>query len=151
MSGGRSFLDTNVCVYAVDESPEEAAKHAVAAGILQADPDDLVVSTQVLQELYVTVTRKLRRPLSEERAARAVAGLARLDVVVIEVPMVLAAVETSRTSRISLWDALVVEAARAAGCERVLTEDLADGEVLRGVAIENPFRQQPLPRPRLQP
>jgi len=136
---GSTFLDSNVLVYSVDESPAEKVKHAQAVELLTRDAEDLVVSTQVLQEFYVVTTRKLQNPLSEDRAARAVRGLAKLDVIGVDVPLVLAAVETSRTARISLWDALIIEAASRAGCERVLSEDLNAGQVLCGVRIENPF------------
>lgn len=140
MNGTRSFVDTNVFVYATDESAEEKEKHAVATSVIAADPDDLVISAQVLQEFYVTVTRKIRTPLSEERAAAAVHGMAKLDVVPVDRPLVLAAVDTSRAHTISLWDALIIEAARLASCSRVLTEDLSHGQVIRGVTVENPFR-----------
>jgi predicted nucleic acid-binding protein len=136
---GRAFLDSNVLVYSVDESPAEKAKHERAIELLSAQPENLVVSTQVLQEFYVVTTRKLKSPLSEEVAARAVRGIAKLDVVGVDVPLVLSAVDTSRTARVSLWDALIIEAASRAGCERVLSEDLNTGQVIRGVRIENPF------------
>jgi len=54
--------------------------------------------------------------------------------------LVLAAIGTTQSARISIWDALIIEATREAGCERVLTEDLSDGQVIRGVRVENPFR-----------
>jgi predicted nucleic acid-binding protein len=137
---GRTFLDSNVLVYSVDESPAEQAKHTLAVEVLSGgQAEDLVVSTQVLQEFYVVTTRKLKSPLSEERAARAVRAIAKLDVVGVDVPLVLAAVDTSRTAKISLWDALIIEAASRAGCERVLSEDLNAGQVMHGVRIENPF------------
>ena len=136
---GKTFLDSNVLVYSVDESPAEDAKHARAIELLSADPESLVVSTQVLQEFYVVTTRKLRSPLSEERAAKAVRGISKLDVVGVDASLVLAAIDTSRTVRISLWDALIVEAASRAGCDRVLSEDLNAGPAMRGVTIENPF------------
>lgn len=136
---GRTFLDSNVLVYSVDESPAEKAKHERAVELLSAQPENLVVSTQVLQEFYVVTTRKLKQPLSEERAARAVRGITKLDVVGIDVPLVLAAVDTSRTVQMSLWDALIIEAASRAGCERVLSEDLNASQVIHGVRIENPF------------
>jgi len=136
---GRTFLDSNVLVYSVDESPAETAKHALAVELLSGQAEDLVVSTQVLQEFYVVATRKLTNPLSEERAAKAVRGIAKLDVVGVDVPLVLQAVDTSRTAKVSLWDALIIEAASRAGCARVLSEDLNAGQVIRGVRIENPF------------
>lgn len=143
MSDTRSFVDTNIFVYAADESAEEKEKHELATGVLTTDPDRLVISAQVLQEFYVTVTRKLRTPLSEARAAGAVQGMAKLEVVRVDGAIVCSAVDASREARISLWDALIVEAARAAGCSRVLTEDLSHGQVIRGVTIENPLRSHP--------
>lgn len=140
MTAHRSFVDTNIFVYAADESPEERDKHKIASALLAEDPDGLVISTQVLQEFYVTVTRKLGRPLPALRAASAVRAMAKLDVVQVDVPLVLAAVDTSRVVQISLWDALMVEAARQAGCQRILTEDLSHGQTIRDVAVENPFQ-----------
>jgi predicted nucleic acid-binding protein len=136
----RSFVDSNIVVYSVDENPDERVKHETSMRLLASEPDDLVVSTQVLQEFYVAVTRKLAHPLDEERAARALRGLAKLDVVVIDVPLVMAAVDTSRTAKLSLWDALIIEAARQARCVRVYSEDMSDGQEIRGVTVENPFR-----------
>jgi predicted nucleic acid-binding protein len=136
---GRTFLDSNVLVYSVDESPAESAKHARAIELLSEQAEDLVVSTQVLQEFYVVTTRKLKKPLSEERAASAVRGLAKLEVVGVDVSLVLSAFDASRSAKISLWDALIVQAASRAGCDRVLSEDLNAGQVMHGVRIENPF------------
>lgn len=136
---GKTFLDTNVLVYSVDENPADKAKHDRAIELLSSRPDELVVSTQVLQEFYSVTTRKLRPPLSEETAAAAVHGIAKLDVVGSNAPLVLAAIDISRTDQLSLWDSLIIEAARRAGCERILSEDLNDGQVIRGVAVENPF------------
>jgi predicted nucleic acid-binding protein len=136
---GRTFLDSNVLVYSVDESSAEKAKHERAVELIAAQPGNLVVSTQVLLEFYVVTTRKLKIPLSEERAARAVRGIAKLDVIGLDVPLVLAAVDTSRLVQLSLWDALIIEAASRAGCDRVLSEDLNANQVIHGVRIENPF------------
>ena len=136
---GKTFLDSNILVYSVDQSPAEKDKHTRAVELLSAHPDDLVVSTQVLQEFYVVTTRKLKQPLSEERAAAAVRGISKLDVVSVDASLVLAAVDTSRTAQLSLWDSLIIEAASRAGCQRILSEDLNAGQVIHGVTIENPF------------
>ncbi len=136
----KTFIDSNVLVYSVDESPAEKDKHMRAVELLSAQPESLVVSTQVLQEFYVATTRKLKTPLSEERAAKAVRGIAKLDVVNVDVLLVLAAIDTSRTAHLSLWDSLIVEAASRGGCDRVLSEDLSTGQVIRGIKVENPFR-----------
>jgi predicted nucleic acid-binding protein len=137
---GRSFVDTNVVVYAADESPADRAKHDAAVELLASEPERLVLSTQVLQEFYHAVTRKLAEPLDARRAAAAVRALTKMDVVGSDAELVLAAVGTSQSAQISIWDALIIEAARQADCERVLTEDLSDGQVMSGVRIENPFR-----------
>jgi len=137
---GRSFVDTNVVVYAVDENPADRAKHDTAAELLVREAESLVLSTQVLQEFYHAVTRKLRTPLDAGRAAAAVRALSKMEVVGSDAALVLAAIDTSQSAQISIWDALIVEAAHRADCERVLTEDLSDGQVIRGVRIDNPFR-----------
>lgn len=134
----KSFLDTNILVYAASYDPGQAAKREIAVGLLR-DPDDLAVSTQVLQEYYVVVTRKIKPAMTEEQAAASVRSLTKLPVAGIDKGLVLAAIGTSREAKISLWDALIIEAARQAGCTRVLTEDLSHGQVIRGVRIENPF------------
>ena len=131
------FVDTNVLLYAISRDPAEQDKAKRANDILAGR--DLALSVQVLQEFYVTVTRKLAFPLPADKAAAAAGGLANLVVVGIDKPLALAAIQTSRTARLSVWDSLIIEAARHAGCERVLTEDLSHGQVIRGVRVENPF------------
>ncbi len=140
MSADRAFLDTNVLVYIFDhDEPEKAMR---SKDLLErAKPDDLVLSAQVLGEFYVTVTRKLRRPLDAESAGQAVDWLSQLKVVSIDSALVKAAGEISRSSQISYWDGLIVASAASCGCQRLLTEDLNDGQVIAGVKIENPFLQ----------
>ena len=108
--------------------------------LADADPRDLAVSSQVLAEFYDVVTRKLATPMSEREAGAAVGELAKLFVVSVDAALVQSATELSREARLSLWDAMIVEAAVLSGCPRILTEDLADGASIRGVAVENPFR-----------
>jgi predicted nucleic acid-binding protein len=98
----------------------------------------VVVSTQVMQEYFVTAVKKPR--LTPERARTRVEALQRLDVVVVRPQLVLAAIDLHRLKSLSFWDALVVRSASAAGCARLLSEDLNDGEVIDGVQVENPFR-----------
>ena len=133
-----AFLDTNVAVYVYDRS--DPAKRERAIDLFASSPDQLVVSTQVLSEFYWTVTRKLDPPLPHDVAAEATRRLGALRVVSVDRDLVLSAVETSKRTGIALWDALIVEAAARAGCDRLITEDLNDGQEIRGVRIENPFR-----------
>lgn len=136
----RRFADTNVLVYLFDA--DAAAKRERAREILATDGVEgrLVISTQVLQELFVTVTRKLAVPLPPAEALAAFDSLEELPVIPIDRPLVRAAAELSIRHRISLWDALIVEAARAGGCQILLTEDLQDGWEVAGLRVENPFR-----------
>jgi predicted nucleic acid-binding protein len=136
----RSFVDTNIWVYRFDHG--EPAKRVVAKRLLdKAEPGSLVVSTQVLQEFYVVTTRKLARPLKPEQASEAIERMSALPVVSVDVDFVRSGIDISRRNGLSLWDALIVEAAIAARCERILSEDFADGTTIEGVQVENPFRQ----------
>jgi predicted nucleic acid-binding protein len=136
----RTFVDTNVLVYALDD--DEPAKRRRAETVLGDLGGRFVVSAQVLSEYYVIVTRKLSMRVEPNAAARLVAELATQDIVPIDASLVRSAIETSQRSQISYWDALIVEAAATAGCERIVTEDLAHGAVIRGVQIVNPFVDQ---------
>jgi predicted nucleic acid-binding protein len=136
---GKAFLDTNVLVYAVDRRDER--KRRIAMGIVAraATGAELVLSTQVLAEFYAVVTRKLSTPLGIEDAAAAVRSLAALRVVGVDAALVLDAVALSQARRISIWDALILQAAATAGCERVLSEDLQHGLAVGPLVVENPF------------
>jgi predicted nucleic acid-binding protein len=96
-----------------------------------------VISTQVLQELYVASTVKLGvEPLLAKSIVHAFENM---EVVLIDPPCIREAIDTSILSRISFWDALVVVAAEKANCEILYTEDLNAGQIIRGVKIENPI------------
>ena len=135
---GRAFVDTNVLLYAFD--PTEPAKQRAAQAVLSSVAGDAVVSAQVLGEFYVNATRKLQPPLTQVAAAAAVRQLMESPVVSVDAELVRRAIELQDGYPISYWDALVVASAASAGCDRLLTEDLADGDTILGVRIENPFR-----------
>lgn len=134
-----AFLDTNVVVYVHDHGSPDKRRRAIE--LLESPPDRLVVSTQVLSEFYWTVTRKLAPPLAPEAALEATKELGALGVVTLDRPLVLSAIETAQRHQLALWDAMIVEAASRSGCERLLTEDLNHGQEIRGVRIDNPFRE----------
>jgi predicted nucleic acid-binding protein len=134
----RAFIDTNILGYMFDPrdpAKQERAKVAVTGFI----PGDLVLSTQVLQEFYWTATRKLDPPMAPEAAAGVVADLARNPVVVLTPTIILEAVARGVNDQIAFWDALIVEAALAAGCDRLLTEDLQHGRMFETLRVENPL------------
>lgn len=133
------FLDTNILVYLFDSGSPVKQKRAREIVDEHARTGRALLSTQVLQEFYVAVTRKLTKTLDEATAERAVHDLAVLPTVRIDIPMILAAVARSRCGHFSLWDALIVEAAIAGGARRLYSEDLQHGRTIEGVLIENPF------------
>jgi predicted nucleic acid-binding protein len=133
-----TFVDTNVWVHAVDAADPVKRQRALEV-TAPAPGRDLVVSVQVLTEFYAVVTRKLVVPVPAEDAEAMVRQLAALPVVAIDSSLVASAITASRAWQISIWDALILRAAEAAGCRRVLSEDLAAGATYGSVVVENPF------------
>jgi predicted nucleic acid-binding protein len=133
----RVFVDTNIFVYADDRAAK--TKRARARTVLSEliRTRRAVVSTQVMQEYFVAAIRKLG--LSPDRARIRVERLNRLDVVLIRPELILGAIDLCRLHALSFWDALVVRSASAAGCGRLLSEDMQDSQTIDGVRIENPF------------
>lgn len=137
---GRAFFDTNVLVYLHDaDEPvkRERAREVVAEHMMGAT---LVVSTQVLLEFFAVVTRKFARAMPPARARREVERLTELDPVQVDSEMILRAIDRAAQSKISIWDATIVEAAVRAGCSLLYTEDLQNGwEVDGQLRVVNPF------------
>jgi predicted nucleic acid-binding protein len=132
------FVDTNILLYAISRDPDEQAKKARADELLRSR--DLGLSVQVLQEFYVQATRDSRTDrLTHEQAAALVDSFRRFPVQETTLGVMLAAMSTRQRFEISYWDAAVLEAAHALGCEVVLSENLSDGQDYAGVRVENPF------------
>jgi len=133
------FVDTNVLVYA--EQPDAGSKHTAACSLLRDiwSRRDGVVSAQVLQELFVTVTRKSPRPYTAAIARRLVANYSTWRVVPVDGAIVLSAIDIQQETSLSYWDAAIVAAALVAGATELLTEDLNDGQIIRGVHVRNPL------------
>lgn len=134
---GRSFLDTNILVYSDDH--DEHDKQAKALGILEEArlSSRGVLSTQVLQEYFVSVTKKLGVPARVAREK--VEILSHFEVVLIGVEDVLEAIDFHRLHQLSLWDSLVIRAALSSGCTTLYTEDLQHGRRFGCLEIVNPF------------
>ena len=132
------FFDTNVLVYAFDEGEPE--KRAVALALIEEHlvDGDGVISVQVLREFYSAVRRE-PQPLSNEVAATAMRRLAGFSPLSEDIGMVLKAVRRAQEMSISLWDALIVEAALKAGADRLFTEGLQHGQIIEGMRVEIPF------------
>lgn len=140
MNADKVFVDTNVFTYLFDDAEPE--KQRLAADRLEAEQRarEIVISTQVLQELYASLTKGAHPIASPEIAERALQEAALLTMVQVDVPMVLRAVKRCREHSFSFWDALIVSAALAAECGVLLSEDMNDGQIIEGLRIENPFR-----------
>ena len=136
--GDPSFVDTNVFVYLFDS--DSPAKQDIARELVDRHSEKIVLSTQVLGEFFNAVTRKLGNPLAPERAMDALENLHTLRVRSIHPQLPLLAARRSLSSRLSYWDALIVESALEAGAAMLLTEDLQHGQSFAGLRVVNPFR-----------
>jgi predicted nucleic acid-binding protein len=134
----RSFFDTNILVYADDESAPVKQRRSRDLVAEHRRAGTGVVSLQVLQEYFVTVTRKLK--VDPRTARRKLQILAEFDVATPEVADILAAIDLHRLHGFSFWDALVLRSAQQSGCRVLLTEDFQDGREIDGIEVVNPFR-----------
>ncbi len=134
----RSFFDTNVLVYADDKAAPAKRRRALELVAEHRRAGTGVVSLQVLQEYFVTVTRKLQ--VDPRIARRKVELLAEFDVAAPEVGDILAAIDLHRLHGFSFWDALILRAAKQAGCGVLFSEELQEARETDGVRVVNPFR-----------
>jgi len=135
---GRTFVDTNVLIYAHDV--DAGAKRQAAQAILRELWSERTgtLSIQVLQEFYVNVTRKIPRPISKQSARMVVTTYTAwcVDTTPAEIAI---AFQIEDASRIGFWDALIVASALKSGAERIVSEDLNAGQLIAGILVENPF------------
>ena len=133
----RSFFDTNVLIYADDKASPAKQRRAIELVAEHRRAGTGVVSLQVLQEYFVTVTRKLA--VDARLARRKVELLAEFDVATPEVADILAAIDLHRLHGFSFWDALILRSAKQAGCRVLLSEDFQGQREVDGVRVVNPF------------
>lgn len=133
----RTFLDTNVLVYAQDASAP--AKQRTSRAIIQslAESVDGVTSTQVMQEFYVAATKKLGVDPLAAKGILKTFGV--FEIVQVSPALIQEAIDCSILNQLSFWDALILASAASAGCSVVLSEDLNAGQVVLGVTVKNPF------------
>jgi predicted nucleic acid-binding protein len=133
------FVDTNILIYAYDL--DAGSKHNKAGTILENLWQERtgVLSTQVLQEFYVNVTRKIAYPLTRAKARRIIENYLVWQVEQNSPESILLASEIEERYLLSFWDALIVASARIAKASKILTEDLNHGQIVEGICIENPF------------
>lgn len=134
----RTFVDTNVLIYAHDV--DATSKHETANSVLRElwEERSGVLSPQVLQEFYVNVTRKILHPIPKKSARLVVSSYAVwcIDTTHADIST---AFRIEDEYRIGFWDALIVASALKSGANRILSEDLNAGQSFAGMRIENPF------------
>jgi len=133
------FVDTNILIYAHDL--DAGTKHGVAVSIIEElwENENGVISTQVLQEFYVNVTKKIPNPLSYANTRGIIENYTSWHIETNKADAVLSASEIEERYLLSFWDALIIAAASRAKVSKVLTEDLNHGQIIEGMLIENPF------------
>ena len=132
------FLDTNILVYAVSAAPADAAKKEKALELIERA--DFGLSAQVLQEFYVTVIRKMAKPLTPDSAVALLEEFKVFPTVQVDYALIVSGIEVSLAYGISYWDGTIVAAAGALGAPVLMTEDLNDGQSYGAVRVVNPFR-----------
>jgi predicted nucleic acid-binding protein len=129
------FVDTNVFAYALDHA--DRAKQGLAQDVIHAHRREIVVSTQILFELYAVCTRKLGMDRGDARAA--VRALSDFPVTHTDRALAVDALQLAATAQLSIFDAAIVCAAQRSRCRAILTEDLNAGQRFGDVVVENPF------------
>ena len=137
------FVDTNVLVYVRDRTDEEKQRRAAEWMAALWEERTGRLSAQVLQEYYVTLTRKLDPPRPREDVREDVASLRAWQPLAPDHETFEVAWEIEDRFGLSWWDALIVAAAQRAGCPWLLTEDLQDGQTILGVRVIDPFQHHP--------
>jgi predicted nucleic acid-binding protein len=134
----RTFVDTNVLIYAHDVAG--GARHQIANTALRKLWNERtgVLSMQVLEEFYVNVTRKIPLPLSRQ-VARQIVSIYAIWCMETTASEIAAAFRIEDESQIGFWDALIVSSAAKSGANRILSEDFNAGQRIAGIVIENPF------------
>jgi len=135
----RVFVDTNILIYAHDK--DAGAKHRMAAVVVEElwNNRNGVISSQVIEEFYVNVTRKISRPLPRSEVRGIISNYFAWHMEPINPETILSASELEERYLLSFWDALIIATASQAGAETLLSEDLNHGQIVEGVLIHNPL------------
>jgi predicted nucleic acid-binding protein len=132
------FLDTNILVYAISSAEGDAAKRTKAHDLIQHR--NFGLSAQVLQEFYVTVTRKIRKPMAPDLAVALMDEYRLFPMVPTDYPLIVSAAELSLRYGISYWDGAIIAAAEVLEAMILYTEDLNHRQRYGNVLAVNPFR-----------
>ncbi len=135
----KQFVDTNIFLYAYDNSSHE--KQSKAKDLISHlwATDQGCLSIQVLQEFYVNVTKKIPKPLPPMRAGQIIEDLSCWQLHVPLVEDILEAINIQQRNHLSFWDALIICSAKSLDCKTIWSEDLSSGHFYEGLQILNPF------------
>ncbi len=134
------FLDTNILVYAYDRSAGD--KHKIAARLVEScwENENGCLSVQVLQELYVTVTRKIAMPLDYQSSRQIVADLTHWRLHSPSATDLLQAIDLQHELQLAYWDAQILQSAICLGCKQLVSEDFSHGQQYGSLQVINPFK-----------
>lgn len=140
MKDGKVFIDTNVIVYAYDVSAGE--KHSKAVEIIKElwNTGSGITSTQVLQEFFVNVTRKITKPLDTATAKEIVKDFLKWKTVIVDGEIIMDAIDIHSAYKYSFWDSVIIASAINGGAGTLFSEDLSDKQTIKGIVIRNPFK-----------
>ena len=139
---GKFFVDTNLLVYAYDSSAGKKWKTSSEILSLLWTHRTGILSTQVIQELFVSLTQKVKHPILPETAREIISDLLRWPLVINDGVNILRAIDLRIKYHFSFWDSMILQAAMASKSEFLLSEDFEDGQVIESVTIVNPFLGQ---------
>jgi predicted nucleic acid-binding protein len=139
MKDDKVFVDTNIIVYAYDVSAGEKHRKAVEIMNEMWSIGNGIISSQVLQEFFVSVTRKIAKPLNIPAAKEIVKDLLKWKTVSINGEILVEAIDIHSEHKYSFWDSVIIAAAIEGGAKVLLSEDLTDTHKLKGIVIKNPF------------
>src|SRR5690606_32290919 len=131
----------NVLVYMFDRAAPGKRERARQLFAEHAASNSVLISTQVLQEFFVAVTRKLSAPLGAPEALEALEQFRSFSPLTVDSTLIVRAAARSGREMLSFWDALIVETASSGGATCLLTEDMQHGQRFGGLVVENPFRE----------
>lgn len=134
------FVDTNVLLYAHDKDAGPKQRRAAERLRKLWDTESGRLSTQVVQEFYVNVTQKIKKPLGLDLAREVVRNYGLWVESPITPSTIVRASEISEIWHLAFWDSMIVAAAEQDGAAELLSEDLHAGQVIAGVKVVNPFR-----------
>jgi predicted nucleic acid-binding protein len=142
MKDNKVFVDTNIIVYAYDASAGE--KHEKAFRLME----DLwnsgvgIISSQVLQEFFVIITKKIRKPLDITIAKDIVKDLLKWETIMINGNLILEAIDIHKKHKFSFWDSIIIASALEGGAQVISSEDFPDLQTVKGVVMRNPFTER---------